>query len=93
VQYICVFYKNNFRDIEFIIKNFNSWYLITFLLKNKQKLLVSKFQKIDYFRKFEVFYKYLLNFPTLILDNCISDLIYHIKTIDVIQYLLNNHNI
>ena len=36
------------------------------------------------------FHKYLLNFPTLILDDCISDLIYYTKTIDTVYHLLNN---
>ena len=36
------------------------------------------------------FHRYLLNFPTLILDDCIWDLIYHTKTIDTIYNLKTN---
>ena len=36
------------------------------------------------------YHKYLLHFPTLILDDWISDLIYHTKTIDTLYYLNTN---
>jgi hypothetical protein len=36
------------------------------------------------------FHKYLLNFPTLILDDYISDLIYYTKTIDTVYHLKIN---
>jgi len=82
-------YINSKKDFIIEASKYSYYYNFERISHSEYRYWKTPFQFIsEYLKPF--FYKYLLNFPTLILDDCIADLIYHTKTIDTLHYLLNN---
>jgi len=83
------YFINSKQDFIIEATNYSYYYNFQRGSTSKYKYWKTPFQIIsEYLKPF--FYNYLTNFPTLILDDCIWDLIYHTKTIDTLYYLLNN---
>jgi len=84
------YYINSKEDFINEASRYSHYYNFKRISSSEYRYWKTSFQIISEYLK-PYFYKYLVNFPTLILDNCISDLIYHTKTIDtLLHHLLNN---